>query len=242
MNWISKFRFLFGIALVFGIIAVLFVYLNYSMSNIRSRSATLELDQYAVSANYGGVLRQVYVQVGDSVKEGDRLFELNSPELVQALADKRIERDSLLFELTDNGNILLKATADGEVREVNYSRGSFVETNRDIAVIAINNTDYVTGKFVLNAPDYARIDRANPIEVTLPDNTKLDARVFDITLAQEGDIVYTVVKARLNNTDNVQPTFTAGTPVTAGWKLTNNGFLETVSEVLRSFVKPKTQV
>lgn len=241
MSIFSRFRFLLGIIFVFVCIGGLFFYLNYSMSNINSQSATLERDQYAVSSNYGGVLERAYVKIGDTVKEGDNLFELTSPELTQALADDTVKQDSLLFSVTDSGNILLKATATGEVRASNYSRGSFVVANSDIATIALKDSDYVSAKFILNAPDYARINRSNPVEVTLPDNTKLKADVFDITLEKEGTIVYTIVKARFQNNAPVQPTFTSGTPVSAYWQLDNNSFYETLTRLFRSFVDPKSQ-
>lgn len=241
MSIFSRFRFFLGILGVILVVLGLFFYLNYSMSNIKSQSATLERDEYSVSANYGGVLERQYVKVGDTVKEGDKLFELNSPELAQALSNGMVQRGSLLFSVADNGNILLKATAAGDVRVINFSRGSYVETNRDIATIAIKNTDYVSAKFVLNAPDYARINRGNPVEVTLPDNTKLQAKVFDIALQKDGKIVYTIVKARFQKDAQVQSTFTSGTPVGAKWKLDANGLFETLTRLLRSFVDPKSQ-
>lgn len=241
MSIFSRFRFLLGLIFIFVLIGGLFFYLNYSMSNINSQSATLERDQYAVSANYGGVLEREYVKIGDTVKEGDNLFELNSPELAQALSDGTVQRSSLLFSVTDKGNILLKATTAGEVRAINFTRGSFVVANSDIAAIALKDSDYVNAKFILNAPDYARINRNNPVEVTLPDNTKLKADVFDITLEKEGTIVYTIVKARFQESTAVQPTFTSGTPVSASWKLDNNSLYETLTRFFRSFVDPKSQ-
>lgn len=241
MSIFSRFRFLFGIIFVILFISGLFFYLNYSMSNINSQSATLERDQYSVSANYGGVLEREYVKIGDTVKEGDNLFELTSPELVQAIADGMVQRSSLLFSVTEKGNILLKATAAGEVRAINYSRGSFAVANSDIATIALKDSDYISARFILNAPDYARINRSNPVEVTLPDNTKLKADVFDITLEKEGTIVYTIVKARFQDNTTVQPTFTSGTPVSAYWKLDSNSLYETLTRLFRSFVDPKSQ-
>jgi hypothetical protein len=241
MSFFSRFRFLLGLLVTAVLVGGLFFYLNYSMSNINSQSATLERDQYSVSANYGGVLEREYVKIGDTVKEGDNLFELNSPELAKALSAGTVQRNSLLFSVTDQGNILLKATTSGEVRIINYSRGSFVVANRDIATIALEDTDYVNAKFILNSPDYARINRSNPVEVTLPDNTKLMADVFDIALEKEGAIVFTVVKARFQDRSSVQPTFTSGTPVNAHWKLDNTSLFETLTRLFRSFVNPTSQ-
>ena len=64
MRFFTRLRFFVGIIFVIAVVAALFVYLNYTMSNISSRSATLETDSYAVTNEYDGVLRQQFVHRG----------------------------------------------------------------------------------------------------------------------------------------------------------------------------------
>lgn len=240
MGFFSRFRFLIGILLVGGIVTGLFLYLNYSMSNVASQSATLESDSYAVSVEYGGTVEKQYVTAGKAVKKGDPLFELRSASLAEAQRTGQATT-TLPFTTTDTGNILVTANNNGIVRQVNFLPGAFVAANMSIAVIDIDNTQYVTAKYLLRAPDYARINRSNPVEVTLPDNTKLNATVFDISLQKDGEKVYTIVKARFNKDAWISPTFTSGTPVSATWQLENSNWYNAIVDVLKSLIEPTSQ-
>lgn len=219
---------------VFG----LFVYLNYSMSNITSKSAQLDSDQYVVSVDYGGTVAKQYIRVGDTVKTGDPLFEIKSPTLQSEITAKRKSADDLLYKLTPDGNILLQAANSGVVRNVQFTGGSYVPDNAQLATLTIANTDYVTAKYSLNAPDYARINRSHPLKVTLPDNTTLDAKVFDIVLERSGDKVITVVKARFDKNADIPATFSNGTPVQASWELEYNTLYKSIAEWAKSTLQP----
>lgn len=241
MGFFARLRFLIGLGLVVTVVAGLFLSLNYTMSNISSKKATLETDAYTVSSEYAGVLRKQFVVPGDTVKEGDRLFEISSPGLTQALRNDQIDKDSLLFALADNGNMILLANAPGVVQKVNFANGSYIEASSDIATIATNNARYVTARYLLNAPDYARINRDKPLRVTLPDNTQYEAKVFDINLEQDKEQVFTVVKARLPKNAEILPTFTSGTPVSTSWQLDNSDWQDALFTFVRRLIEPQTQ-
>lgn len=239
MSIIHRFRLLIGILFVVGIVAGLFVYVNYSMSNITSRSAQLDSDQYIVSVDYGGTVAKQYIQIGDQVKAGDSLFEIKSPSLQSELNAKRKTKEELLYSLTSEGNILLKAANGGTVRGVQYAQGSSVPDNAQLATLTIDNTDYVTAKYSLNAPDYARINKKHPLRVRLPDNTVLSAKVFDITLERNGTEVLTVVKARFDKSAIIPRTFSGGTPVSTTWELEYNGLYKSIAEWVKSIFEPR---
>lgn len=241
MKAFTRLRFLLGVLLVIALVGALFLYLNYTLSNISSRSATLEIDSYAVTNEYGGVLRQQFVEPGDRVEDGDRLFEIDSPRLSQILSDGSVDEDSLLVEVTSDGNMILLANAPGIVQQINFSDGAYIESDSQIATIATDNPRYVVARYLLNAPDYARINRDSPVKVTLPDNSHFDAKVFDITLEQEGEQVFTVIKARLPKDANILPTFTSGTPVSTSWSLDTSDWQTTIYDSVRSLIEPQTQ-
>lgn len=238
----NRLRFVVGIIVVIGVVAALFLYLNYSMSNIQSRQATLETDSYAVISEYGGVLKQSYVAPGDTVKKGDKLFELDSQSLAQALRNDQLDKTALPFEVTKSGNMVLLATVPGKVQQINFADGAFIAANAGIATIATENSQYITARYLLNAPDYARINRDNPVYVTLPDNTRLEATVFDISLEQDDEEVYTIVKARLPEDASILPTFSSGTPVSTTWQLDNSDWQESIIRFLRSLIAPRSEV
>lgn len=241
MRILSRLRLFIGIVAVIGVAIGLFLYLNYSMSNITSQSATLESDTYAVSVEYGGVVEKQYVEIGDTVKKGDPLFELKSSSLADALQAKQVDATALLFSLTDAGNILITANNDGRVRQVNFLMGAFAPSNSQIALIDIADTQFVTTRYLLRAPDYARINRDHPVSVTLPDNKKLNAEVFDISLQKDGEKVYTIVKARFADTAVIPETFSSGTPVSATWQLEKSNWYKALIELGKRLIQPTSE-
>jgi len=238
MTFFSRFRLLIGVSAVVVFVFGLFVYLNYSMSNITSKSAQLDSDQYVASVDYGGTVAKQYIQVGDTVKTGDSLFEIKSPSLQSEIDAKRKTTDDLLYKLTPEGNILLQAASSGIVRNVQFTQGSYVPDNAQLATLTIDGTDYVTAKYSLNAPDYARINRDHPLKVTLPDNTTLDAKIFDINLERSGDKVLTVVKARFDKNADIPATFSNGTPVSTTWELEYSTLYKSIAEWAKSVLQP----
>lgn len=240
MKFFSRLRLLIGILFVIALVGGLFIYLNYAMSVVSSRSASLQADANAVRVEYGGLITKQYVEVGAAVKKDDPLFEMTSSEFTEALRNDRVSRASLLFGVTENGDILLRASNSGILRQVNFAQGAFVPANSEIATIALDGSDYVTAKYALQAPDYARINRNNSVSVTLPDNTRLDARVFDISLEQDGDKVYTIVKARFNKNVDIPPTFSVGTPVSTRWQLENNSWYSAMVNAFKRLIEPTT--
>ena len=237
----SRLRFFLGVVFIFVLAIGGFLYLNYSMSNITSKSATLEADAYAISVEYGGIVEKEYVSVGDEVKKNDPLFEINSSSLKEALDNKRVKKSGLLFTVASNGNILLHSNSAGVIRQVNYPEGAYIPPNNQIAQLAIKNSDYVTAKFLLRAPDYARINKQKPLHVTLPDNTELQAKIFDISLKQEGSNVYTFVKARFSKDAKINSNFSPGTPLSASWQLQSNSWYTNSLNLLKRLIKPTTE-
>ncbi len=240
MGFFARLNFLLGMVFVVAIVAGLFLLLNYMMSNISSQKATLETDAYAVSSDYDGVLRNQFVSPGDTVKEGDRLFEISSPSLTQAIRNDRADETSPLFEVTDTGNMILLATATGTVQQVNFTTGSYIQANNEIATIATDNARYVIAKYLLNAPDYARINQGKPVRVILPDNSRYEATVFDISLEQDEEQVFTVVRARLPKDAHILPAFASGTPVATTWQLNNSDWQNMLFDFVRKLFEPQT--
>ncbi|MGK2896198.1 MAG: HlyD family efflux transporter periplasmic adaptor subunit [Candidatus Saccharimonadales bacterium] len=211
------------------------------MSHITSRSAELASDTYAISVEYSGVIERQYITVGDTVKKGDKLLELKSSSLSDAIRLKQVDRSSLLYSLNGNGDIVLTAGNDGVVRTMHFLEGTYVPANSEIASIDAGDSRYVVSRYLLDAPDYARINRNTPVTVTLPDNQKLQAEVFDISMERDGERVYTVVKARFDKSTTIPSTFTSGTPVSVAWELESSSWYTTMLNFLYRLIQPRTQ-
>jgi multidrug efflux pump subunit AcrA (membrane-fusion protein) len=69
---------------------VLVVYLNWTYARAESNQAHIIISNYEVGTNYAGLITQQYVQVGDTVRAGEPLFELKSDELTQQLGSGQV--------------------------------------------------------------------------------------------------------------------------------------------------------
>ena len=242
MTWKSRLRFITGIIVTIGMVFGLFVYLNYSMSRVTSETAQLDADSYSVGFDYSGILDKSYVQVGATVKAGDKLFEVRSTALETSLAENQVQKGSLLFGLTDDGSVLVTASKPGVVRKVNYQIGSFIPANSEIASISLDGALYVQATYRLSSPDYARINYDSVVTVILPDNKKVEGKIYDVSLARNTDQkrVETVVKARLNPNDVNTSVFVPGTPVDTTWQLDSDTLYNTIIQAINNLIRPQS--
>lgn len=238
MNKTSKFKFALGIIMVFALVGGLLVYLQYSMSRASSQTAKIDANSYSVGVDYSGIIEKQYIEEGQTVKAGDSLFEIRSSALADAIANKKIEVTTLVFDVTKDGNILLKATNPGIVSTINYREGTYVPANSELANISLTDSLFVTATYRLSPPDYARIKKGSLVTVTLPDNKKLTARVFDISLVSKDNDVETIIKAKFSQTDIDAFTFSVGTPVLTVLHFEDGSWLQSLIDKTRALLQP----
>jgi multidrug resistance efflux pump len=230
---------LFGILVTILVVGALTLYLNNSMSLIRSYRAELAADSMQVGVDYPGQVVKQYVQEGDAVKAGAPLFEIRSPQFIAAIDGGGINMNGLNFRVTqDTHDIVLVAGATGVVRSVKVQQGSYVSAGEVIAAIDVLSSTYVVSYYRLSPPDYARIKKGAEVEVTLPDNTRTTAKVFAINLERKGEDVDTVVKARLGSADLKDFRFAVGTPVVSVLHFNDKPWYQTLLELTRSLFEP----
>ena len=240
MAFASRLKFLLGIGVTICLVAGLFLYLNYSMSRVSSRTAQIDSDAYSVGIEYPGIIEQQFAQVGQHVVRGDKLFQLRSPTLQEAISEGLVTANDLLFDVdAKTGKITIKATRDGTVQDIEYVPGSYVPANMPIVKVSPDNSLYISARYKLTAPDYARIKRDSAVYVTLPDNTKLTAKVYDISLEQDDNVVETVIKARVDQSAVPTDEFAVGTPVSTVWQLDNNTWYAGIQSFVESLIRPK---
>lgn len=238
MNKSSKFKFLIGILMVFVLVAGLLVYLQYSMSRSTSRSARIDANTYTIGVDYSGIIEKQYIEEGQTVKTGDSLFEIRSSALAGAIADKKIEVSTLIFDVTKEGNILLKAANPGVVNTVNYREGTYVPANSELASVSLVDTLFVTATYRLSPPDYARIKKGSTVTVTLPDNKKITAKVFDISLVSKDNEVDTIIKAEFDASAIDTFTFAVGTPVQTVLHFEDGSWFQSLFDKTKELLQP----
>ncbi len=238
MSIINKLRLIGGFLFVLALLGALLLYLNNSMAHVSSVSATLLSDTYTVGTDYSGIITQQYVSEGQHVNAGDKLFAIQSSVLDADLTNGTVSKNNLGYSLDGVNNIILKSTGSGTVSQIDYIAGSFVPANKEIATITKDGSLYVQADYSLSPPDYARIKDGDVVSVTLPNDEKVPASVFNIAVQSSGQGVQTVIKARITGLDG-NSAFTTGTPVTAELHLNGKTLYNSVRDDLQKIFQPK---
>lgn len=238
MSLWGRLKFFCGTVVVFVIVGLLVLYLNDAMSTVRAQRAELGADTTTVGVDYPGLVTQQRVTEGDKVTKGQTLFVVTSSQLMADIANHTVSPATLPFDVDKAGNIQVKANGDGYVQKIQYLQGAYVPGGAVIATLDTTTTLYISGHFHLSPPDYARLKKGNTMDVTFPDNSKVRAAVYSIALAQDGDTVDTIVKARLPHGTAGNFRFPIGTPVEASLKLTQRTWWQGLTHFLTKLFKP----
>ena len=158
MSWRNRIRLVAGLVVVLLVVATLTLVVNQRARQAFSMNARVVADQYHVGSDYGGVVVQQYVEIGDDVRAGDKLFTISSLGLQKDLTNglDPVSTEAYVID-RDRGLVTYRATVDGTVTTLNALEGSFVGGGDDMAEITAGGTQYVTAEFTLPPKDYARI-------------------------------------------------------------------------------------
>lgn len=240
MKFLSKLKLIVGVLLVLLVAAGLFLYLDFSMSRKTAQETYLQADSFTVGVDYSGIVEKQFVDDGDVIKSGDRLFEVRSSTLEKAIEDNDVARGSLLYSTTESGTVDITSAADGKVQKVDYRAGSFVPANNTMATINNENALYAQASFLLTSPDYARLSKQSKLEVVLPDSTKIDARIYDITLdkSDDGKEVLTTIRAKIDPKKVNTEVFAVGTPLESTLYLDTETWYSRIVEYAKKLFEP----
>lgn len=237
MKFTVRLKFIVGILFVIALCGALFIYLEYSMARIHSVSARLDSDSYTVGIDYSSIVEKQYVEENAYVKKGDPLFEVRSSSLSDAVRSNQVAASSLLYSISPGGAVTITATADGRVQSISQRVGTFVPANSELAKITLKDGLYISAKYKLSSPDYARIGMGTLVAITLPDGVKVEGKVYDISLNTSDKEVYTTVKARVDQT-KINPVFSVGTPVETVLYLNNDTLYTSLVRYVQKLFQP----
>lgn len=240
MKFKTRIKFILGTLAVIVLSGSLFVYLDYSMSRVASIDARLDSDTYTVGLEYSGIIERQYVEEGAYIKTDDPLFEVRSSTLSAAIKNNEIAESSLLYSVNDEGIVLIKAAAPGQVQRVEYREGAFVPANSSIAIINLEGKGYISATYRLNSPDYARLTKNSRIKATFPDNKTVHGIIYDISLQTIDEEVQTTVRARFD-TDSINATaFSVGTPVDTTLYLDSDTWYNRIRTDVLAVIQPSS--
>lgn len=239
MTWKNRFKLFFGLIGVVVIVAALTVVFNQRQAQVTSASASIEADRYPVGTDYGGTLIERFVDDGDSVAVGDRLFTVQSPSLQADLAEGLVQPDTVAYQVTPEGVVTLTAAVDGTVGGISTERGSFVQAGQVLATIDQAGSLFVAADYVLSSRDYARIEDGAVVEIALPNQALVDGVVSSIEVTTTAGEAETSVRIDSDELEDgaFNGLVSRGTPVTARLALRDDGPLAGVGDGLFDFLR-----
>ncbi len=228
-----KFTFAFGVVVLvcFGLI----VYENNTIATIGANSASLNLATYAVGTTYDGLVVGQYVNQGDSVRVGQKLYEIKSDKLASQLAAGTLKAADLSSSLSSNGDIILTAQHSGIISQVDALAGSFVTGGKTLAVITGMNGATVRSNFELSNREYDKISVNTPVRVLLGAQS-VQASITGITQESSNGHTITTITAALPSIDKTQTIYQTGAPVNTSIVLNNHTLYNRLHNVVESYI------
>jgi len=235
MTWRKRIGLVVGLLFVVALAAGLTMIVNANNGKVAGQSASLVAEDYPVGTDYSGTITKQYVKVGDQVKAGQPLFEIQSATLARDLKQGLVNADSLAHELKGSDTLVITATNAGQIDTVAYAAGAFVPANSTIATVQQAGTMYVSADFLLTAKDYGRIPAHATLQVVLPNNQKIDATVGQIQVTTENGEARTLVRAYSDDLSKGAGLFAVGTPVDATLYLKNDGVVTNITHTVKGW-------
>jgi multidrug resistance efflux pump len=238
VTWGNRVRLMLGLVVVVVAVALATYHLNEAEAVATSASAQIAAQAYDVGSPYAGLVVDQPVQVGDSVKEGDTMFVLQSTALQHDIAIGLGPKPSAAAGIDAQGNLVVRATAAGVVSELSATRGSFVQASSQLARVEKAGTLYVLADYVLTPTDYARIPDRAAVTIVLPNQQSLAGHVQRVdvaTVANKAQATITIVSDALVAGD-ANGLVSAGTPVTAELHLRNDGVVTSVADSVKRYL------
>lgn len=233
MTWGARLRLLGGLVLVLLIVAVATLVFNQRQTQVASTSATISSQVADVGTDYGGLVTEAYVQAGDPVVEGQRLFAVESLQLVRDVETGTVTASQA--GLLSDGTYVVRANAAGTVARMAATDGSYVSPGDVLASIDRAGSLFAQAEFTLTPRDFGRLEDGATVELRLPDQRVLTGSVSDITVATvEGDAHVT---ARIDSFaltgEETDALIKPGTPLEATLRLRDDGPLAGVDDAMQ---------
>ncbi|WP_296667765.1 HlyD family efflux transporter periplasmic adaptor subunit [Demequina sp.] len=232
MTWTNRFKMFFGIIAVLLIVAAATLVFNQRQTHVLSSSAQIAAERYDVGTDYGGLVLERYVDEGDTVTAGQRLYDIESLTLSRDLEQGLVTDDS--STIAGDGTLVVRASVDGTVTDLTVDAGGYASSGGVVATIDREGTLFAEAEFILSPRDFGRITDDAAVELRLPDGRQLAGVVSEISVETvDGDAHVT---ARIDSEQLVQGDanglIAPGTPLEATLLLRDDGPLAGVTDAL----------
>lgn len=202
--------------LALAVLSMVVFFYQDIQSNIKSsQQSNISANSYVLGLDYSGIITQEVVNKGDFVHKGDALAYVKSGALLADLKGNKITKQDLIYPLSDDNQIVIQATQDGIVDNVNYLAGSYVPANQTIFKITSKQAPYVISLFNLSRADFQRLNKSTELQVKLPNGRLVKSPIQQITVNDAADNNSPTVAVKVQSTIDPDSNLLIGSPVTA---------------------------
>lgn len=242
MTWTNRFKMLAGLLLVVALVALLTIVFSQRKGETTSLSGSVVAESYPVGSDYPGTVVEQFVEEGDEVVVGDPIATVQSTTLMQALENDVTVASTSVYDVHDDGTLTVKSTVNGVIDSIDVKQGGYAAGGSTIASIDATEALYVDAQYLLDPPDFARVEVGAEVRIVLPNSQRIDGTVRKI--AVETDNGKAETRVEVESPDLVYGgagIITPGTPVTATLQLRNQDPLaqavDSVMGNVRGFVQ-----
>jgi len=227
MTWTARIKLALGLVVVLAVVAGATLVFTQRQAQVTSTSATIQAQEYGVGTDYSGTVTGQSVDVGDTVRAGDPLFEVQSLSLLQDIGRGLVTYDTDSYSVAADGTMTFRSTVDGTVASVTAKEGSFVQAGADLAVIDKVDSLTVQADFLLTPRDYERIEDGAEVDLLLPDQKTLRGVVETVAVVTKDGNAETSIRVASDGLvqGDRNGLVTPGTPVEATLHLRDDGIL-----------------
>lgn len=222
-----------GLLILLLIVAATFIYKDTRNDIKISNQSRIGADSYDLGIEYSGLIDKELVSQGDFVHKGDPLAYIKSSSLLADLGSKKVAKADLAYPLSESNEIIMLATQDGVLQDVNYLTGSYVPANQYIFKITAEDTPYVTSHFNLARDDFQRLNKSTLLQVKLPNGQIVDSPIQQISVDTGSQLSGLEVPVTIKSTIKPDRNLLIGSPVTANLHLNRQTQLQRIAHFLK---------
>ncbi|MGC4176057.1 HlyD family efflux transporter periplasmic adaptor subunit [Demequina sp.] len=237
MTWANRLKMFVGLLVVLIITAGALLVFNQRQTHATSNSAQIAAQLYDVGTDYAGIITDSFVDEGDEVKEGQRMFAVRSLQLERDIATGAVSPGQ--ESVQQDGTLVISAATTGVVSNIDMDEGSYVSQGAVLATIDAAGSLYAEAEFVLTPRDFSRIDDGAAVTLRLPNGTEFDGAVDDLTVETvdgNAHVTATIASDGLATAEPA-PLLKPGTPLDVSVSLHDDGPLAGVHDALSDFAR-----
>jgi multidrug resistance efflux pump len=239
MTWNNRLRLLGGILGVIVITLALTMVFNHRQNQVSSRTAQVSADTYTIGADHAGTVIRQLVEDGDTVSSGEELFQVQSLQLKQDIANGLKVADTQAYKVdSKTGIITYYAVTGGTIEELNAQQGNSVPAGGTLAKL-YGSDRYVQASFHLAPRDYARVVPGAEARVVLPNDQVITASVAKVSVASgvDGTVATLKLDSPALRTLAQKTLSEPGTPVVVNVQLIDAGVLAPITDSLKDLLQ-----